>query len=761
MTRLELLVRGIVQGVGFRPFVYREATERGITGHIRNACGHVELEVQGPAETLDAFIAALHAGPRPLRIEALERRELAPLPETEFKILESTLGSEREPSLPADLALCADCARELEDRGDRRYRYPFTNCTRCGPRFTIVEALPYDRQATSMRHFPLCAACTAEYRDPANRRFHAEPTACPECGPSLTLLAADGEPLDCGESALRAAAALVARGQILALKGLGGFQLLVDASDAAAVTALRRRKNRDAKPFAVMFASLPHLLESCDASPAELSALSSPEAPIVLVRRRRESASALADEVAPGNPYVGALLPYTPLHALLLKELDRAVVCTSGNRSAEPMCTDIETALARLSGIADAFLTHDRPIVRPMDDSVARVLGPACELLRRARGYAPEPIAAIVDRRTILGLGAHHKSSVALAHRGQVVLSQHIGDLGNLASDAVLARTVDDLTAFLDATPDVVACDLHPDYASTVLAENLARRHGARLVRIQHHAAHVAAVRVEHGLGGALLGFAWDGTGLGTDGSIWGGEALLLDGAQFERVSQLAAFPLPGGERAAREPRRSAAGWLWAACRKQFERRAEPWFSDTELRVVGAALAGGVNCPRCSSLGRLFDAVAALLGLHERCSFEGQAAMQLEFLAASVDECGAYPLPVSTSGVADTGALLGALLEDLDAGVARARIARRFHGAMIDYAAEVARRVGLPDIVIAGGCFQNALLARGVRERLEQLSFRVHSARKVPCNDGGIAVGQISLASELDTGPAGTHSAAS
>jgi hydrogenase maturation protein HypF len=751
VTRLQLSVHGIVQGVGFRPFVQREATRRGLTGYVRNARGRVELEIQGEAAELDAFVEKLRALEPPAEVRRLELSQIGEVDEAGFRILDSTADAAVEPALPADLALCAECAREIRDIEDRRYRYPFTNCTRCGPRYSIVEALPYDRARTSLRGFALCPACTTEYENPEDRRFHAEPIACAACGPRLTLLVS-GAAVHEGQRALEAAARALRDGRILALKGLGGFQLLVRAADAAAVAELRRRKRRDEKPFAVMFPSLEALRRCTRPSSSELELLTRPEAPIVLIRNCEPEASGLAEGVAPGSPYIGALLPYTPLHALLLDEVGEALVCTSGNVSDEPMCVELDEALMRLNGVADVFLSHDRPIARPIDDSVARVGRAGAQVLRRARGYAPKAVATLPERRTILALGAHQKSSVALLHRGELLAGPHLGDLGNARTEALLERTVDELLVFFEATPEIVACDAHPDYASSRLARRLAERFGAELVPVQHHAAHVASACAEHGLSGSVLGFAWDGSGLGSDGTIWGGEALVVGGGRVERVAHLAPFPLPGGDRAAREPRRSALGLLWRTARDEFRRRGPAWFGERELGLFERALGRGLGAPPCSSVGRLFDAVAALLAVRSVCTFEGQAAIELEALAESAaGEQGAYRLPLSTAtpAVADTGVLVRALLGELELGVPSAVIARRFHLAIVAHAVEVAERAGLRRVALSGGCFQNELLARELGARLGALGFEVYSGRGVPCNDGGIAVGQVAFASEL------------
>lgn len=761
MTRLHLSVHGVVQGVGFRPFVYREATRRGLTGYVRNSRGRVDLEVQGIPESIDAFVDTLRGGPPPIEVRSVEVQQIPEQAEHTFRIVESAPEHGVEPSLPADLALCADCASEIRDPGNRRYRYPFTNCTCCGPRYSLVEALPYDRAATAMRSFELCPECAGEYRDPSNRRYHAEAIACPRCGPALRLLDASGNSLATGNAALARAISALRQGKIVALKGLGGFQLLVRAADAEAVQELRRRKHREEKPFAVMFPDLDAVREHAELNDAEADLLRSPESPILLVsrlaaradgQRHRRGVAALAENVAAGNPRIGAMLPSTPLHALLLHDLGEAVVCTSGNRSAEPLCVDTSEALARLSGIADLFLSHNRPIVRPMDDSVAQVGHAGVSLLRRARGYAPKSIGTMASRRCILALGAHQKSTVALTKNGHLVMSQHIGDLGTLEAQRLFERTTEDLLSFFSAAPDAIAIDLHPDYASSLLGEHLAQRIGARLVRIQHHAAHVASVCAEHGLAGRVLGFAWDGAGLGTDGTIWGGESLVLDGSRVERLAHLRPFPLAGGDRASREPRRSAAGLLWLTARDEYEKLGSAWFTPNELGIFDRAFSRGVNTPACSSLGRLFDAVAALLGLRTACSFEGQAAMELEFLAESEGaDAGTYPLPLSADPpfVADTGVLIRAILGDLERGTPASRVARRFHAALVEHAVEVARRVDLERIVLSGGCFQNALLSGMLRTRLEACGFRVFAGRQVPCNDAGISAGQATLAARL------------
>lgn len=768
--RIAVTVRGVVQGVGFRPFVYHAARAEGLSGWVRNDAGAVQIEVQGSAAALDRFLETLRTRPPPqARIEAVEVGQIASHPASgpgeSFQIRRSGTALAPRPTIPADLATCAECQREIRDPQQRRYRYPFTNCTHCGPRWSIIVALPYDRPRTSLRDFALCADCRGEYEDPADRRFHAQPIACPACGPQLELLDVDGRQRATGGPALEAAVQAVRAGQILALQGLGGFQLLVDATQDAAVARLRTRKRRPHKPLAVLIPTLDDVRRYCHVTADEAAALVSAPAPIVLLRRRRCQTGAgdgIADAVAPGNPYLGVFLPYTPLHHLLADALGRPLVCTSGNRSEEPMAITTADALARLGDIADLLLTHNRPIVRPVDDSVARVTAAGLQILRRARGYAPLPIRLAAPGPTIIAVGGHLKNTVALGMGTDVILSPHIGDLDNALSVAVHRRAIDDLVQFFAVTPDAVVCDLHPDYASTRHAEQLAARWDVPLIRVQHHHGHVAAAMAEHQLDGPVLGLSWDGTGYGPDGTVWGGELLRCAGAGFERLAHLRTFPLPGGDQAAREPRRAALGLLFEVLGDAAAEWVAPWFTPAELRTLLAALRRPRLFPRTSSLGRLFDAVAALCGLPwsadaedgpdslcspARVSFEGQAAMALEF-AADPAVPDAYPLPPSegTPAVADWEPLLRAVIADRRRGRPVAEIAARFHNALADLAVSAARRAGCRQVVLTGGCFQNALLSDRVRERLSDAGHSVYIQQQVPPGDGGLALGQVWVA---------------
>ncbi len=754
MLRLAVHVQGIVQGVGFRPFVYDAATTRGLSGWVQNRTDGLRLEVQGPEDAVRDFLAALRRDPPPsARVERIDAAEITPERDDGFSIVASATGAAAAPTLPADQATCVECMAEVASPGARRHRYPFTNCTRCGPRYTIIEALPYDRPRTTMRHFSLCPACAAEYAEPSDRRFHAQPIACPACGPTLRLLSAAGNELAGADAALEAAAAAARSGRVLAVKGIGGFHLLVDATDPAAVTLLRRRKGREEKPFAVMFPSVEAVRSACVLSPLEAEVLASPAAPIVLLRRRAGSAARLpiADAVAPRNPRLGVLLPYTPLHRLLLDAVGRPLVCTSGNLSEEPMCTDDREALSRLGGVADRFLVHDRPIVRPVDDSVLQVSPRGSQLLRRARGFAPLPMARRGRARgepCVLALGAQLKSTIALARGGQVMVSQHLGDLSAVEGVQLLERTVADLLRFFDARPELLACDLHPDYAATRLAERLAGEWKVPLERVQHHHAHVAACMAEYGLSGPVLGLAWDGAGLGTDGTLWGGEALVVDGASFKRVAHVRRFSLPGGERALREPRRAALGLLYEIFAGESVAHLGEALPAPQARVLLSMLEQRVQTVSTSSMGRLFDAVAALTGVRREVGFEGQAAMELEFAAERVDDEGAYPFPLRPGdpAIADWEPLVRALLRERHAGVPAELMAARFHNALAALAEAIACRAGLEHVALTGGCFQNGHLVSAVYARLAARGFDVHLPCAYPPNDGGISLGQALVA---------------
>jgi len=746
VSRLSIEIQGVVQGVGFRPFVYRMALARNLAGWVRNRPDGVEIEVQGSEAALNDFLRTLRdEKPAPARIHAISSRVIGELStESAFTIRASGDSAKTRPSVPADLAICADCAAEMDTPGERRYRYPFTNCTYCGPRYSIIAGLPYDRPRTAMRAFPLCAACGAQYSDPADRRFHAQPIACPVCGPRMSLKDARGVLRAEGEEALREAVADLQAGRVLALKGLGGYQLLVDATSDTAVALLRGRKHREEKPFAVMFPDLASLCCACEVSETEAGILQSAEAPILLLKWR---GGVISKGVAPGNPNLGAFLPYTPLHRLVSGLVARPLVCISGNLSDEPMRIDDDEALETLGDVADAFLLHDRPVLRPVDDSVGRVEAGALHLLRRARGFAPLPLPVPLEAPVVLAFGGHMKSTITLFADGQAVVSQHLGDLDSPQGVSLLSSTVDDFLDFFQAEPVRLACDLHPDYASTRLAERMAKTRSLPLVRVQHHHAHVAACIAELDLRNPVLGLAWDGSGYGPDGTVWGGEALLVQGPGYLRFGHLRTFPLPGGERAVREPRRSALGLCQELLRD--DSAAADLFSALELRPLRRMLELGLHSPRTSSIGRLFDAVAALVGIRVGAGFEGQAAMALEFAAAALEDGGAYSITLK-EGIADPTPMLQELLADRSHGVDPGIMARRFHVALADLALAFAESAGREDVVLTGGCFQNRLLAALCTQKLSSLGFQVRRPALYPPNDGGISLGQAWVAAQWD-----------
>lgn len=742
--RLRIVVHGAVQGLGFRPFVYRLATELGLTGEVVNSAQGLLIEIEGAPELLSDFVNRLKTE-KPARaiIQDCESSRIETRGDRTFEIRESTDHGGKTALILPDIAPCDDCLREMLDPEDRRFRYPFTNCTNCGPRFSIVEALPYDRANTSMRKFAMCADCLREYRDPTDRRFHAEPTACPVCGPHLQFWNSLGKGLAQAEAALRQAADEIRAGKIVALKGVGGFQLLVDARASNAVLRLRQRKHREEKPFAVMFPSLEQIREQCEVSDLEEQLLVSPEAPIVILRKSAISHQPSA--IAPRNPNLGVMLPSSPLHHLLLRELNFPIVATSGNLSDEPICIDETEAVERLRDIADGFLVHDRPIVRHVDDSILRVLHGRELMLRRARGYAPLPITLGRELPTILAVGAHLKNTVALSVGRNVFVSQHLGDLATRQAHDAFARSVADLPRLYEAQPELIAHDLHPEYLST----KHALQQPTRAVGVQHHWAHIASCMAENEIEPTLLGVAWDGTGYGVDGTIWGGEFFLVEKDSCQRVAHFRTFRLPGGDAAVKEPRRSSLGLLHEIFGKDLWERRE-WlahFTPAELKALRTMLTRQVNSPLTSSVGRLFDGVAALAGLRSHASFEGQAAMELEF-AVDPTTTKSYPFTLRAGSpvVIDWEPALRALLEDRSQGMPIGRIAARFHNMLAEVVVALARHFGKTKVVLSGGCFQNRYLTEQVIDQLTMAGFQPFWQQRVPPNDGGIALGQIWLA---------------
>ncbi len=750
MKRLRIHIQGAVQGVGFRPFVYRLASEFHLTGWVINNNQGVLIEAEGDAETLQHFLLRLEKEKPPrAAIYSLEHSLLDPVGYTAFEIRHSDSAGEKSVLVLPDIATCDECLAEIFDPANRRYRYPFTNCTNCGPRYTIIESLPYDRPNTTMKHFTMCPACQREYEDPADRRFHAQPNACPVCGPQLELWDARGNRIAEKDEALHLTAQKIVQGQIVAVKGLGGFHLMCDATDNEAVQRLRQRKRREEKPFAVMFPELSILRAYCVISPLEERLLRSPECPIVLLKRHLSTD--IAGNVAPGNPYLGAFLPYTPLHHLLLAEIGRPVVATSGNLSDEPICIDEFEALERLQGIADWFLVHNRPILRHVDDSIVRIIAGREVILRRARGYAPLPIMIPRELPPTLAVGAHLKNTIAISRGRQVFISQHIGDLETEAAYNAFRHVIQSLQTLYEVQPQQIICDAHPDYLST----QYARASNLPVKSVQHHAAHVFSCMAENELTPPVLGISWDGTGYGPNGTVWGGEFILVTEDHWERVGHLRTFSLPGGEKAVKEPRRSALGLLYELAGEQvFETYPLPcWseFSPAEKKLLLQMLEKGINSPRTSSMGRLFDAVAAICGLRFINRFEGQAAMELEFTLPECMSDAVYPfelVPEKKTGknvifLIDWAKMIDDLLADVQAHLPVGEISRKFHNTLAEMIIAAAKRTAIEKVALSGGCFQNKYLSERTIRRLSEEGFQPYFHQRVPPNDGGIALGQV------------------
>ncbi|ABC80252.1 (NiFe) hydrogenase maturation protein HypF [Anaeromyxobacter dehalogenans 2CP-C] len=748
-----IAVSGTVQGVGFRPFVYRLAHQTGVTGRVRNDAAGVTIEAFGPRAALDAFQARLVSDRPPASSIAALRAEPIPAePAARFEIVESGGAAERRVAIPPDLATCPECLRELSDPADRRHRYPFTNCTACGPRFTIALGVPYDRPATTMAGFRMCPACAREYGDPLDRRFHAQPNACPACGPKVSLRDAAGAPLPSADP-IRDCAAALRSGGIAAVKGLGGYHLACDASAPAAVRTLRERKRREEKPLAVMVADLDAARALAELSPEEAALLAAPERPIVLCRRRPDAA--LAPELAPGSPIVGLMLAYAPLHHLLLADAGVPLVMTSANLSDEPIAFEDEEALARLGGIADLYLVHDRPIASRCDDSVARVVAGRPMVMRRSRGFVPRPVrTARRFARPVLAAGAQLKNACCLARGEEATLGPHVGDLDGLETYEAFEAAVARLEAFLAFRPELLACDLHPLYLSTRWARERAGALSLPLVEVQHHHAHAAACMAEHGLEGPVLALCWDGTGLGADGASWGGELLLAEAARFERLATFRPVALAGGDRAIRDPWRIALAALLDAFGDDAPLDRLPLFAGVparELEVVRRMLAAGLNAPPAHGAGRAFDAAGALALCRPSARFEGQVALALD-AAAHGHEAPPYPFDLDASGpveALDLRPLWRALAADVLAARPAGELSARFHAALAAAGAEqvrrAARRTGRLPVVLTGGCFQNARLAEAIRARLDG-EFAVYQHGEVPPGDGGIALGQAVVA---------------
>jgi len=748
--RLSISIKGIVQGVGFRPFVYRTAVRNKIGGWVSNNSTGVKIEAEGREDALKAFMESIKCDYPPLaHISDFSSREIPPTGQREFTIKESRRGKQRVALISPDVSICEECLRELFDESDRRYHYPFINCTNCGPRYTIIKDIPYDRANTTMKSFAMCRPCQEEYDTPENRRFHAQPNACPECGPAVKLLRASGKEVKCPDPIAKARALLL-DGRIVAVKGLGGFHLAVDAENEEAVARLRRRKNREEKPLAIMSADIEKISSYALISPAEKKLLESPERPIVILGKKEKHS--LAPSVSPTNRFFGVMLPYTPLHYLLLDGDFLALVMTSGNISEEPIAFENSEAFKRLSGLADYFLVHNRDIFIRNDDSVVRALDERPVVLRRARGYAPKPIYLAEPARCILAVGPMLKNTVCLTKGNRAFLSQHIGDMENLETYDSFVRIIEHLERILEIRPQIVAYDLHPDYLSTRFALDMKN---IRKVGVQHHHAHIASVLAENASVEKVIGVAFDGTGYGGDGTVWGGEFLVCDLRDYVRVAHLKALPMPGGESAIKEPWKMAVSYLYSVygdelrdLKIDFIRRA----GKKDLSLLIDMIRGNINSPLTSSAGRLFEAVSALIGICRVNTYEGQAAMELEGLAGEgVDD--SYPFDIgdeSNTLIVDWGGVIKGVVDDLAGGIADDVISAKFHNSVARMILEVCRRLrkihGIKGVAISGGVFQNFYLLKRVRRALQSQDFTVYEHRLVPPNDGCISLGQAAVA---------------
>lgn len=759
-VRFRLLVCGIVQGVGFRPYVHQLATRYGLCGFVLNGPDGVVVEVEGGRGDIDRFLLALSAEAPPLaRISAVTTAEIGTQEDTQFLIRESTETNFSFTLIPADICICENCLAETHDPNNRRYNYPFTNCTHCGPRYSIIRDIPYDRRNTTMDDFTMCDACQKEYENTSDRRFHAQPNACLACGPKLQLVTGGNETskLITEGDVLDTAAGILLSGKIIALKGLGGYQLCCDARNQAAVEELRRRKHRPDKPFAIMVNDIHTADRLCFISKEERALLLSRERPIVLLQRRPEAP--LAQAVFQENPSAGVMLPYTPLHDQLFRALNMsdqqaaALVMTSGNRSEEPIVTDNSKVEAELSSIADAFVHHNRIIHTRVDDSVIQSVGDQQMMLRRARGYAPHPVWLGRGDAELLACGAQQKSTFCLTRDGFALLSQHLGDLENLETLQFYEETLERMQKLFHIKPRIVVHDLHPGYLSTQFAMKFPAE---QRIGIQHHHAHIASCMAEHGVNDTVIGIAWDGTGYGTDGTIWGGEFLISSFTGFERYAQLRAISMVGGDMAVREPWRIARSYLWDTFDGDDANDLKCWSTipQEKLSIVDAMLERRIQTIETSSCGRLFDAVASLIGLRQVVSFEGQAAMALEAIASHMTE-ERYDFTITAQSPAqiDFRPMIRQIVSDLRLGTPIGRIAGRFHNTLVAAALavchDIRNRLGLGRICLSGGCFQNARLLRQMVETLRTNGFEVFHHRDIPANDGGISFGQAAIACEL------------
>jgi len=749
-SRLVIHINGAVQGVGFRPFVYRTAIELSLNGYVKNVSSGLKIEVEGDEKNLNTFLCKLSKDkPQLAIITSLEYSLLDAVGHSKFIIMESDSSSSPSTIVLPDISTCHDCLIELFDCNNRRYLYPFINCTNCGPRFSIIRNLPYDRANTSMSDFVMCSDCRREYENPSDRRFHAEPIACPVCGPQIELWDKYGSIIAKGYEALLTAVDIIFQKKIIAVKGIGGFQLIADANDEKVIKQLRERKKRDEKPFAVMFPNIQKVKECCITSEEEESVLISPEAPIVLLKKKKNYHEFISCSVAVDNPYLGIMLPYSPLHHVIINEFKKPLIATSGNLSEEPICIDNWEALTRLNGIADYFLVHNRTILRHVDDSIARIVKGKRTILRRARGFAPLPIN-IRDNNPegsnskILALGGHLKNTISLKSGNSIFISQHIGDLSTEESFNAFKKVIADFQNLYEVKPEIVVTDCHPDYISTKYALELGIEHKS----VQHHYAHIAACRLENEIEGEALGVSWDGTGFGEDKTIWGGEFFYSDNYALKHIGHFKKFWLPGGEQAIKESWRSAIGAIYSFFENDTEQQLPHslinFIDVNDRKMVLQQLKNKFNTYHTSSVGRLFDAVSALSGLCNRSNYEGEAAMKLEFIA-DINETSYYPFGLETNNLieVDWHQMLAEILIDIKNKVKHSAIAAKFHNTLARIILEFAKKTRMNKIVLSGGCFQNLFLMEQIIDLLESDNKKVYWHQRVPPNDGGISLGQI------------------
>jgi hydrogenase maturation protein HypF len=749
--RIRFLFSGIVQGVGFRPFIYRIATRHHLSGYVQNRTDGVMAEVEGNDSSIESFIKDVYSELPPLaQIVSLERSEIETTGESGFGIIASVASGETNVHITPDIATCSECLSELFDPSDRRHLYPFINCTNCGPRLTIIKDIPYDRENTSMACFELCPDCRREYENPSDRRFHAEPNACPVCGPRLRLLDEGGKEISC--EPIVKTAELIREGRIIAIKGIGGFHLCVDALNGSAVSRLRSRKYREEKPLAVMVKNIDSARTFARISDEEALLLDSPQKPIVLVEK---TGSPISDLVAPAQNRLGLMLPYSPLHHLLFAEGFDALVMTSANQTDEPICTSNREAIARLKGIADYFLIHNRDILVHCDDSIAIVASGAPRITRRSRGYAPKPV--LLDRAypNVLALGPHLKTTVCVLKANAAYISPHIGDMETPQARDFYHQSIELMQDMTECRPKITACDMHPGYYSTRTAETMK----TSIYRIQHHHAHIVSSMAENNLNGFVIGIALDGTGYGTDGTVWGGEILIANRKTFTRAGHLGTFILPGGEKAIKEPWRIAVGLLREAYKDEWPEYALKLNllpENMSVKMFDKIMTEAINSPVTSSMGRLFDGIAALTGIRHRINFDGQAAMELE---AASNKGSGVPYEGDFFGsddklVFDTGMLIRMITKDILSGVPSQDVGYRFHmgvsSAMAHAALALKEKHGIDDVVLSGGCFQNRLLLEGTMKNLEDKRLNLYHHIQVPTNDGGISLGQAVCAAEQE-----------